>query len=153
MMIGSERPKAVLYLNCQPPQLPLNYQQLAPSQLSLEILQNNNNNWRKILTIYAKLTAPNEDWRNHLHTKLLSENQIHFDANLVKEASTHIIAGKNNWCRFDHLNANKGELSQKTWLFLPPNIYLTPYPDYRQFPNILIEECRTALHQNGEVLR
>ncbi|WP_220718640.1 DUF6942 family protein [Agarivorans litoreus] len=148
MQLGSENPQIVLYLNTQIPSLPKNHQALKGAELSHAILENNNNNWRKVLTIFAKLCAPNDDWRDYLKKELLQVQQINFDNKLVESAQTHLIAGKANWQLFEALKANIDASNQKKWIFFAPNILFTPYPDYRQFPNSMINECRVKLHNN-----
>ncbi|WP_163130898.1 hypothetical protein [Agarivorans sp. Alg241-V36] len=147
MQLGSEQPQIVLYLNTQTPSLPNNHHDLKGAELSHAILGNNNNNWRKVLTIFAKLCAPDEDWRRYLHQDLLLKQQINFKQHLVKSAKIHLVAGKANWQRFDTAPEEKSASNQKKWNFLAPNILFTPYPDYRQFPNSMIEECRAKIHQ------
>ncbi|WP_221074419.1 DUF6942 family protein [Agarivorans aestuarii] len=147
MQIGSKHPQIVLYLNTQPPSLPNNYHDLKGAELSHAILDNNNNNWRKVLTIFAKLCAPDEDWRSYLHQELLLKQQINFKQVLVKSAQFHLVAGKANWQRFDVARGENSALNQKKWIYLRPNILFTPYPDYRQFPNSMISECREHFHQ------
>ena len=146
MQLGSENPQIVLYLNTQIPSLPINYQDLKGAELSQAILENNNNNWRKVLTIFAKLCTPDEDWRSYLHQDLLLNQQINFKQALVKSAQLHVVAGKANWQRFDITQVEKSASNQKKWNFLAPNILFTPYPDYRQFPNNMIKECRAKIH-------
>ncbi|WP_221077395.1 DUF6942 family protein [Agarivorans albus] len=148
MQLGSENPQIVLYLNTQVPSLPISYQDLKGAELSQAILENNNNNWRKVLTIFAKLCAPDEDWRSYLHQDLLLKQQINFKQVLVKSAQIHVVAGKANWQRFDTAVVEKSAINQKKWIYLRPNILFTPYPDYRQFPNSMISECRVHLHQS-----
>lgn len=148
MQLGSENPQIVLYLNTQIPSLPKNHHDLKGAELSQAILENNNNNWRKVLTIFAKLCAPDEDWRSYLHQDLLLKQQINFKQVLVKSAQMHVVAGKANWQRFDTAVIEKSAINQKKWIYLKPNILFTPYPDYRQFPNSMISECRAHLHQS-----
>ncbi|WP_432458906.1 DUF6942 family protein [Agarivorans sp. QJM3NY_25] len=142
LFIGCEQAHTVLYLHSSLPNLPENFEQLDSAILTQQLLLNNNNNWRKILTIYAKLTAPDDNWREYLQQGLLAEQQINFGDKIVSKAKQHIIAGKNNWQRFDHIVQPKDVISHKKLQFIAANILLCPYPDYRQFPNILVAEYR-----------
>lgn len=146
MQIGSIKPQIVLYLNCAKPVLPKNYQQLPGAELSQALLLNNNNNWRKILTLFAKLTAPSDDWRGYLQKHLLAEQQISFSQELLETASKHIIAGKSNWQRFGAYFQEDSAIHQRKRIYFSNNRLFTPYLDYRQFPNNLVADCRQLLY-------
>ncbi|MGY5452463.1 DUF6942 family protein [Agarivorans sp. MS3-6] len=146
MQIGSKKPQVVLYLNCDKPTLPNDYQHLRGAELSQAILLSNNNNWRKILSLFAKLTAPDDDWRSYLHRHLLAEQQISFNQELLATASKHIIAGKSNWQRFGAYFQEDSAIHQRKRIYFSNNRLFTPYLDYRQFPNSLVADCRQLLY-------
>lgn len=145
MIIGSPTPRVVLYLNTDEPELGATLSELPKAQLCQSILTHNNNNWRKILTIFAKLTAPNDDWREYLQQQLLLDQQINLTTQLVNSAHWHLIAGKKNWPRFEPTLINAPSNQAKNYFFTASNCVYTPYPDYRQFPNTLVENCRQHL--------
>jgi hypothetical protein len=148
MIIGSATPRVVLYLNTDVPELGAALSDVPKTQLCQSILAHNNNNWRKILTIFAKLTAPNDDWREYLQQQLLLEQQINLGTQLVKNTQWHLIAGKKNWPRFEPNLINAFSQETKKHFFTVANRIYAPYPDYRQFPNALVEKCRQHLLSN-----
>ncbi|GAD02889.1 hypothetical protein AALB_2969 [Agarivorans albus MKT 106] len=134
MQLGSENPQIVLYLNTQVPSLPISYQDLKGAELSQAILENNNNNWRKVLTIFAKLCAPDEDWRSYLHQDLLLKQQINFKQVLVKSAQIHVVAGKANWQRFDTAVVEKSAINQKKLDLFKAKYFVYPLPRLPTIP-------------------
>lgn len=119
----------------------------------------NGNHWRKILIILAKLSCGESDWRVHRDKQLLQQECIDF-ADQLSPAAIHLIAGKASWERVrdtagqpliftDNSPAEHGfkMLDTQGKLWQRENILLTPYPDYRQFPNQLIETARSVIQQ------
>lgn len=114
-----------------------------------ELINLNGNHWRKILTIMSKLTVPKlEDWRQW-RDEMLSDNvTIIFDAeqlNLIT-GITFIVG---NGFRDEIVIADEATtLGQRHVAFLTPNYIWCPYLDYRQFPNVLIDELRHSINNN-----
>lgn len=107
----------------------------------------NGNHWRKILIIFAKLQCPNDDWRSYRNQKLLQQHEaIIFEDQLLPGNQLHIIAGKASWERLRLDTEQFLPLEESNRLLQQGNIILTPYPDYRQFPNQLIEQLRSVIH-------
>jgi hypothetical protein len=107
----------------------------------------NGNHWRKILIILAKLQCPNEDWRSYRDHQLLQQREaIIFKDQLLPGTQLHIIAGKASWERLGLDPEQFLPLEESSRLLQQGNIILTPYPDYRQFPNHLIERLRPLIH-------
>ncbi|MDO6564115.1 hypothetical protein Q4488_12040 [Amphritea sp. 1_MG-2023] len=133
----------LLYLPTAPsidPQQPLDYRRLC---------ELNGNHWRKILIILAKLQAPNLDWRHYRDQQLLQQHEaICFSQHLLSKENPqplHIIAGKASWQRLGLTPQQFTPLDENHRLLQRDNIILTPYPDYRQFPNQLIEQLRPII--------
>ncbi|MFM2484569.1 DUF6942 family protein [Celerinatantimonas yamalensis] len=138
LSIGLPQADNVLYLATEMPTLPAansHYEWITA------FIDENGNHWRKILVILAKLTAPDDNWRDYLYQQLLYQQRIVLSTQLVPSAKRHLIAGKSNWARFNwHDNIG---LPNRVW---HQNQLLLPYPDYRQFPNWLIAQVRTELY-------
>jgi hypothetical protein len=152
-LIGSRSPKICLYLDNKPKFDNRNGQ----CSLSVpKLITHNGNHWRKIFTIYAKLCClavePNA-WKLYRDQILLqSDEQINFSDQLNLEAKLHVFSGKSCWKRF---NVSTKAL-QKMSVFDDNKVFYcvdevhglllyTPYFDYRQFPNTLIEQVRQLL--------
>ena len=111
-----------------------------------ELISLNGNHWRKILTIFAKLTSVDDDWRTYRdHCLLHKKEALCFSAGLLESASFHLIAGKVSW---EYLGVDIKEFQaldagQRLWV--KDNVMCTPYFDYRQFPNALIEVARARI--------
>ena len=127
----------LLYLPTPPivdPQSPCDYNRLC---------ELNGNHWRKILIILAKLQSPDNNWRNYRDNKLLQQQEaISFRDCLEPDKALHIIAGRASWDRLGLDHTGFMPLEDSNRLLLRDNILLAPYPDYRQFPNHLIEMAR-----------
>lgn len=134
----------LLYLPTPPlvdPQQPLDYDRLCAL---------NGNHWRKILIILAKLQSSGAHWREYRTQQLLQQHEaICFSGQLLEHAKDpqrlHIVAGKANWQRLGFDPQQFTALDDDSRLFQRDNIMLTPYPDYRQFPNQLIDQLRPLI--------
>ncbi|MDP2562228.1 hypothetical protein [Psychrobium sp. 1_MG-2023] len=124
-----------------------------------EIVAINGNHWRKIFTIAAKLTCKAHPWKAFRDEKLLAHTYFSFLPLAPSEKSRiHIVCGKQYAQTLglspEHDITNKFELletSKPVWRLKDKDlelVILTPYLDYRQFPNQLISELRLlfALH-------
>lgn len=146
-LLGSAQPDIVLYLE-KPPLLPaVESSDNAPVSCS-ELITLNGNNWRKILTIFAKLVVPQAElWRDYRDQQLLQQREaIAFSTTLVP-AKVHIIAGKASWQRLGFAPKADEALDDQGRLFAIGNTLLTPYLDYRQFPNELVTQARHWLNR------
>lgn len=138
--IGSSAPDLILYLP-NPPRMPASH----PWGIT-ELIDLNGNHWRKILTILAKLCAPTDDWKGYRDNELLKQKQaICFEGTLIAGDARHLVAGKASWIRLglDPSDFHPLDDQQRAWQ--RGNIFLTPYLDYRQFPNALIEQIKPCL--------
>lgn len=131
----------LLYLPTPPiidPQQPLDYQTLCAL---------NGNHWRKILIILAKLQSSEQDWRDYRDQQLLRQREaICFTEQLLLgKRQLHLVAGKASWLRLGLNPQHFTALDENNRLFQRDNVILTPYPDYRQFPNQLIDQLRPII--------
>ena len=111
-----------------------------------ELISLNGNHWRKILTIFAKLTSADDDWRTYRdHGLLHNRESICFAAGLLESASFHVVAGKASWeyLGMDMKEFQALDVQQRLWV--KGNVMCTPYFDYRQFPNALIDVARARI--------
>lgn len=147
--LGSSTAQLTLYLPNPPARLPPTMSLAQPDIAQLTEL--NGNHWRKIFTILAKLCAPDEDWRSYRDQQLLRSEQISFTSTLADHQGWHLVAGKSTWQRLGFASEGGVDegmecLEEQGRLFRQGRILLVPYPDYRQFPNQLIEQLRAMLH-------
>lgn len=149
--IGAKAPKIVLYLDNRP------HLERAGDVQVPQLIATNGNHWRKILTIYAKLCST-DNWREYRDSELLNtDQQICFSDQIVDTARIHIFSGKSCWQRFAVTAERLSQMQRSTC----GRVYYqyteqwglclyTPYFDYRQFPNILIEQVKEII--NNEVM-
>lgn len=151
--LGCQAAKHCYYLpNC--PSFPNNWH-LDSADAIAQLIAENGNHWRKIFTIMAKLSVIGTDWKNYRDSELLKQNeQILFGAtSLNSSADLHLVIGS--------VSAEKLGLSHHSAQFKAideqekvssngSDIILCPYLDYRQFPNILIEQTRNHLAANNK---
>ena len=106
----------------------------------------NGNHWRKILIILAKLQSTDTTWRHYRDQQLLTQHEaIIFTDQLLCGDKLHIVAGKASWQRLGLDQQQFTPIDASGRLLRQDNIILTPYPDYRQFPNTLIEQLRPVI--------
>ncbi|GGO75645.1 hypothetical protein GCM10011348_00930 [Marinobacterium nitratireducens] len=140
--LGPARAPLVLYLP-NPPVCPAH----AGHTDVAALVAANGNHWRKILTILAKLAAKEgEDWRHYRDASLLTRTEaISFADSPDPAARRHLVAGKASWQRLGFDYRDFAPLDESGTLFARDDVLLTPYPDYRQFPNRSIERVREWL--------
>ena len=103
------------------------------------LIANNGNHWRKILTIYAKLAVGSGDFRTYRDNQLLqSRENICFADALLPHDGWHLVAGKQSWQRLGMDLTEFVMLDERYPCYQKDKVLLTPYPDYRQFPNVLV---------------
>jgi len=112
----------------------------------------NGNHWRKIFVIIAKLCSDNISWQQYRSEDLINEVYINFENKLNEHAICQYICGKNHSESFELNNDHQQwEIINHAYdvnyhkTTTGRHIILTPYLDYRQFPNLLIEEVRNYL--------
>lgn len=147
ILLGHQKAQYAFYL----PSAPLLPQKWHHTQADAigSIIQLNGNHWRKILTIMAKITCQDNDWKTYRDQFLLKTNeQIHINADtLSPTAQIHIISGQ---VAADQLNLNLNHfhnIHDQTSIKVFQSQLQVPYLDYRQYPNALIEITREYLSQ------
>lgn len=144
--IGPDSAIFTLYLPNPPSEIPPTMDLARPDIALLTTL--NGNHWRKIFTILAKLSAPDDNWRGYRDQHLLQHaEQISFSDTLEEREGWHLVAGKASWQRLgfaDEMDQphDMQPLDEEGRIYIKDRIVLVPYPDYRQFPNQLIEMLR-----------
>jgi len=142
----------VLYLDNQP-------MLERPGEVQVpELIAANGNHWRKILTIYAKLCA-DDNWRHYRDSELLNtDQQICFSDQRVETARIHMFSGKSCWQRFGETAETLSKMQQSScgrvhYCYSQDRglCLYTPYFDYRQFPNVLIEQVKEILKQTDNI--
>ena len=147
-IIGLESAKSCFYLPT-PPIIPKKWHPADNAAMSA-LIEANGNHWRKILTIMAKITVADTDWKTYRNAHLLKQDEsIWINSHqLNPNASVHIVCGQ--------LSAHNLALNLELFTPISPTtnyvskhasqaIYLCPYLDYRQFPNQQIDLLRAAL--------
>ncbi len=111
------------------------------------LIRHNGNHWRKIFSILAKLCAPScQRWQDYRDLELLQQHEvICFGNALLHGAQWHLVAGKASWQRLGLDPLDFESLDDEGRVLISGNMLLTPYPDYRQFPNRTVEQVRQRL--------
>lgn len=121
------------------------------------LIAENGNHWRKILTIAAKLTCGELDWRTYRDSKLLANVGFYFGDHLKKQQSrVHIVCGMKHRVTMglsQTLYFSACDENEKAWYKINnesnESFYLTPYLDYRQFNNELIDTIKEIITNNA----
>ncbi|WP_133004029.1 MULTISPECIES: DUF6942 family protein [Marinomonas] len=109
----------------------------------------NGNHWRKIVTIIAKLTAPELDLWRQWRDEMLTNNV----AIVFSTGHTDKLTGK----VFFVGNEVRGQVpvpdealvcGERRIAFVTNNRIWCPYLDYRQFPNVLVDELRQSIQNH-----
>ena len=136
-----------------PPTFPDNWHWHHPDSIK-QLIELNGNHWRKILTIMAKISSDNVDWRQYRTHQLLKANeQLHCNTKqLAPQATWHLVCGQQaaEQLNINHNLATLLDGSNKVRRSIAPPyhqhlILLTPYLDYRQFPNRDIDTTHTYI--------
>ncbi|MDR8523523.1 DUF6942 family protein [Shewanella fidelis] len=147
LVIGNQDASHCFYLPT-PPQIPSNWQYDSFDAIA-SLIAANGNHWRKILTIMAKLSVLDTNWRNYRDTQLLKQNEclVIGATNLMTNAIHHFVCGHQSAHKLELNMLNMTELkgSEEFISSLHSNLYLCPYFDYRQFPNQHIDNLRRYL--------
>lgn len=148
-IIGLNSAKICFYLPTAPTLAP-DWHHNGPEAVH-KLIKANGNHWRKILTIMAKITVTDMNWKNYRDEQLLKHHEaLWIDSDsLNPNASLHIICGQKSAQKlnlssnlFKPISANTNYVSKHT----NQAIYICPYLDYRQFPNREINMLRVALN-------
>jgi hypothetical protein len=136
--IGAIDAKLTLYL----PNPPVIRQTFNRQKADLnQLIEDNGNHWRKILTILAKLSCAKNDWKAYRDGELLHHQEmISFADALTTNRGWHLIAGKASWQRLGFDEQQFTPLDAQGRAYYHQQVILMPYPDYRQLPNQLIAQ-------------
>lgn len=112
------------------------------------IISKTGNHWRKIFSIMAKISwglnhsgqSTWQGYRDHLLLSCSKQNLVFENKLLKRKNDIHVITGLQHFECFDLNMSDFTKLDEDGKILIWGNIYLTPYMDYRQFPNQLIEE-------------
>ncbi|ABC28346.1 conserved hypothetical protein [Hahella chejuensis KCTC 2396] len=164
--IGDSRPLLILYTPHRPP-MP-QYEQMEGYRCGIPgetevIIKETGNHWRKIFSIFAKITQgvlfPEEDWRAVRDRRLFTEGgatALLFQQHLLEtptdhQPPLHFIGGQQFAEGFSTLSQTPQALEEDGRILRAGNVYLTPYLDYRQFPNALIATLLADIARQGLV--
>ena len=146
MILGNPQATTCVYLPHQP-QLPADWHWPQPYALSA-LLNTNSNHWRKIWVISAKIVAEQHDWRSLMEHELLKRCCFYCDEHTLNpHATIHLFSGKAISQRFFPDDSRLVKLAARSIYQQPQHHWHLPYFDYRQFPNVLINELRGLLAQ------
>ncbi|MCG8391876.1 MAG: hypothetical protein MI745_02230 [Pseudomonadales bacterium] len=146
--LGSPDPDIILYL----PHRPNGMAGLSARPDAAALVALNSNHWRKIVNLLAKIACPvGGDWRRFRDESLFDTTALCFAPELVRHGGWHWIAGKENRQRFAGLGHQAQPLNGDARVALDSaqRLLLTPYPDYRQLSNALVEQVRVSLAGQG----
>jgi len=121
----------------------------------LALVMASGNHWRKIINIFAKLAfelnSKNcnswQDYRDHCLLSNGDEIILVNHQTLIEDSGIHLICGKNQFESMDLEEAAFQSLDEEGKVRVCENVIQTPYFDYRQFPNKLIDELVQYLHK------
>ncbi|WP_432695470.1 DUF6942 family protein [Marinobacterium sp. YM272] len=145
--LGPKEPRLTLYI----PHRPAGLGTFAQPPKVADLLTQNSNHWRKIITLAAKVAAPDADWQHFRDQHFFDQVALVFSSELEQTPGWHWIGGKENQARFGLQTANLPPLPKAEDLFIDParRLLLTPYPDYRQLSNRKVALIRQGLLQRG----
>lgn len=128
--------------------------ELVPGDIH-SIIAATGNHWRKIFSIFAKLSFSLDnqgcktwqDYREQLLLTTCGREKICFEPVICSDnpSDIHLIAGKNHFAKFGLSADHFTPIDTEGRILRFENIFLTPYFDYRQFPNALIEQLTQTL--------
>ena len=137
-----------VFLLPNPPILPSQGERLGEVVSASQLIELNGNHWRKILTIMSKLTVQNySDWRQFRDDQLLFKVGLAFSPSQIENyKGLVVVVGKT--FRESIPIPECAEVYGESHLAYKAELFVwTPYLDYRQFPNILIESLRKRISE------
>ncbi len=155
--VGKRNAPLCFYLPNAPTLLPERLKGQADVEITAadveEIIRLNGNHWRKIFVIMAKISAPDLNWRDYLPQLLSANEQLYFGANQLASIDSvspvHIVCGGES-C--DALGLTKAKPQAFSVYEKQKGVVMTtPYLDYRQFPNRLVDQLRQTLKQLNRI--
>ena len=112
-----------------------------------EIVDINGNHWRKIFVIIAKLCDDSDNWQQFRDQRLVNEVYLNFTTQLGNASEIEYLCGKSHAESFELSNQKWSNIDEEYQVKSAKNaneqrLLLTPYLDYRQFPNALIAKVK-----------
>lgn len=145
MLASQMNTKTMTFLLPNRPTLPqgVSSYDAVPANVVIEL---NGNHWRKILTIIAKLvTVAEEDWRIVRDQSLWDRVKLIFDPDEASEGWL-VIVGKQFHDDFP-IPAEAEAIGARHTAHIHQKRIWCPYLDYRQFPNVLVDELVTRIRK------
>lgn len=148
------KPRLILYMDKEPPFE--DFEEFTPfTHHHLAQVMASGNHWRKIINIFAKLAfgfkgmgcSSWQEYRDRFLLRDSGELILVNRTNLIDDDGIHLICGKK---QFDSMNLGEGvlqSLDAEGKVRVRDRVIQTPYFDYRQFPNKLIDELIKYLHK------
>ncbi|QYJ77534.1 DUF6942 family protein [Shewanella acanthi] len=157
MLIGAPNPSYAFYLP-NAPLLDTNWDVQHPDACE-KLIALNGNHWRKVLTIMAKICVVGDDWRSYRDNLLLKQHEVILIGSRTfhPHAQTHFVCGQvaTTLLGLTPLYHKTLDAEGKIHIIQPelgsPSIkhcLSTPYLDYRQYSNALIELTRAYIAAN-----
>ncbi|MFS1438244.1 DUF6942 family protein [Shewanella sp. 10N.286.48.A6] len=161
ILLGSEKAEITFYLPT-PPKVSKAWHWQNTNAIE-QIINDNGNHWRKIFTIMAKIAVSDKapdtwrDCRNQLFNpqaaddlKRVNFSQCNIIINATKlsvNSHIHIICGQAAFANISDQSFISAltAIDESQKIMAHEQILITPYLDYRQFPNVLIEQLRRYL--------
>lgn len=143
--LGNSNPRLTVYI----PHEPAGLDACVADPCVSSLLAHNSNHWRKIVTLAAKVAAPDDDWRDFRDRHFFDQVALVFAPAIEQTSGWHWIGGKENQNRLGLANISATPLPGTDDLFVIPEhkLLLTPYPDYRQLSNEKVVRIRHALQE------
>ena len=146
--------KLILYIDKKPPLSTYEDGKIL-ERTEMKELMASGNHWRKIINIFAKLAFGVNDkncrsWQEYRDSELLRDSDTVLVAQgetLLDDEGVHLICGKK---KFESMSLGEGvfrPLDEEGKVRVRGSVFQTPYFDYRQFPNKLIEELLEAIQE------
>lgn len=161
LQLGSVTASIAFYLPT-PPTLSPNWDPREDGALA-QLVALNGNHWRKIITLMAKICAPDDNWRDYRDRQLLKHHELILIGarQLSPHARWHLVAGQvaadnlglsaadgvsvSDTPGLKRVTDNQVSHSDSADGTSEQRILLTPYLDYRQYSNLLVAATRRCL--------
>ena len=153
--LGHKAAKLIVYIDKRPPVESLENLNslLCLDKCILDSITTTGNHWRKIINIMAKIAFLLDakscvTWQQYRDEKLLTaqgDEALLFNEQLVSSDAIHLISGKTFFDKFELDHDTFSIMDKQGKIYRYGNVFQTPYFDYRQFPNSLIDELTSVI--------
>ena len=134
------------------PNLPIIPNEDAVQQLGYvpALIELNGNHWRKILTIMAKLTSAElKNWRPWRDEMLMTKVTMVFSSQWIESIDAKVFIVGNGFREQVVVPDEAQSFGERHRALVADNRIWCPYLDYRQFPNVLVDELRLPIHNHS----